>query len=235
MPRLDADPIRVPLPGGPLTDPPTALVLLAAHIRHELRRLVQPGAPPAAYQIRLPGGRTLAGTPVVLLRLAERIEQAALSTAGPAGDRARVRPLKSAQPYTPPPTGGTQRLPDLSTNLDPAYDPTDPAAAPGPHLYQYFGCIWSPAATAPDGWQATTAEVEIAAHGLSFAAVGLAVTEAVELADDEILAVRWAGAAQPTCFLTAAQVRLAQWLAAHPGEALPPVPRHGSVFRLQRP
>ncbi|MDQ2809591.1 MAG: hypothetical protein M3Z04_22175 [Chloroflexota bacterium] len=66
--------------------------------------------------------------------------------------------------------------------------------------------------TAPDGWRATTAAVEIAAPSLSFAAVRLAVTEAVELADDEILAVRWAGADVPTCFLTAAPVQLAQQL-----------------------
>ena len=214
---LPAKPICVPLPGGPLTAQPAALRTLAAHIRGELRRQVQPGAEEPHYCVRLPGGRTLAGSPVVLLRLAERIEQAAGSVSLPTEQRARVRTATRPQPYTVPHEAGTQVLPELVPNsAEPAYDPTDPAAAPGPHLYAYLGCVWSPDATAPDGWRATTAEVEIAAHSLSFAAVRLAVQEAVELADDEILAVRWAGADTPTCFLTAAQVRYAQQLLTIP-------------------
>jgi len=204
--------ICVPLPGGPLIGRPAALRTLAAHIRHELRRQVQPGAAEPRYHIRLPSGRTLAGSPVVLLRLAERIEQAAGGVTAPTEQRARVRGVVSAQPYTPPREAGTQRLADWSSHLTDGYDPTDPTAEPGPQVYPYLGCVWSPDATAPDGWRATTAEVEIADHSLSFAAVRLAVTEAVELADDELLAVRWAGSATPTCFLTAAQVRLAQQL-----------------------
>jgi len=203
--------VCVPLPGGPLTGRPAALRTLAAHIRHELRWQVQPGAEDSRYRIRLPGGRTLAGSPVVLLRLAERIEQAA-GRPMPLGERARVRYAASAQPYTPPREAGTQRLADWSSNRGAGYDPTDPSAEPGPQVYPYLGCVWSPDATAPDGWRATTAEVEIADHSLSFAAVRLAVQEVVDLADDEILAVRWVGSATPTCFLTAAQVRLAQQL-----------------------
>jgi len=207
------NPICVPLPGGPLTGQPAALRTLAAHIRSELRRQVQPGAEAPRYRVRLPGGRTLAGSPVVLLRLADRIEQAAGGQADPIECRARVRTAARTQFYSVPHEAGTQILPDLLTHrADSAYDPTDPAARPGPQLYPYLGCVWSPDSAAPDGWRATTAEVEIADHSLSFAAVRLAVTEAVELADDEILAVRWAGTAAPTCFLTAAQVRLAQQL-----------------------
>ncbi len=220
------DTIRVPLPDGVLTAQPTALRWLAQHIRQELRRLVPLSAESATYQIRLPGGRTLAGTPVVLLRLADRIEHAA-GIAGPTAQRARVAQRAEMRTYTPPAATttrldparsdtGTQRLPELTANLTADYDPTDPAAGPGPQLYPYLGCVWSPDATATDGWQATTAEVEIHARAISFAAVRLAATEAVELAADELLAVRWADAPAPTCFLTAAQVGLAQRLLRDP-------------------
>jgi len=206
---------------------------LAIHIRQDLRRQVQPGAERTAYRVRLPGGRTLTGTPGVLLHLADRIEQAATAAAG---DRARV-PYTSAmaRAYTPPSAErGTQRLPDLSSNRGVSYDPADPTQGPGPELYQYWGGVWSPDATGPDGWIVATAEVECWDRCISWAAVRLAEREGVDLADDEILAVRWAAMTAPTCFFTAAQVRLAQWLVAHPGADLPPPPRRGIWFRLRR-
>ena len=207
------DPIPVPLPGGPLTASAADLQALAAHIRRELRYRVVPGSAPTTYRIRLPGGRTLAGSAGVLLRLAERIAQAA--SGGPAPPERRARVPSASVPavaYTVP-AAATRRLPaGAPYHLPSAGDPTDPTAGPGSPWSLYLGCIWSPDRAAPDGWGATTAEVEIAAPCLAYAAVRLAVREAVELADDELLAVRWAGAAAPTCFLTAAQVRLAQHL-----------------------
>jgi len=207
------DPIPVPRPGDPRPAPPADLQALAAHIRRELRGRVVPGSAPTTYRIRLPGGRTLAGSAGVLLRLAERIAQAATGGPAPPAVRARVRAVPMPTVAYTVPAAATQPLPaGAPYHLPPAGDPTDPTAGPGSPWFLYLGCIWSPDAAAPDGWDATTAEVEIAAPCLAYAAVRLAVTEAVELADDELLAVRWAGTATPTCFLTAAQVRLAQHL-----------------------
>ncbi len=147
----------------------------------------------------------------------------------------------------------TQALPDLLTNLDSAGDPTDPDAPPGAGWYQYFGCVWapdytttgrgvlaalqrrraSPAQRAMEGWYAATPEVEVWGATILLAACRQAVDEAVELADDEVLAVRWAGSAAPTCWFDPARVQLAQWCAAHPGAGLPPEPHRG-YFRLHR-
>ena len=149
----------------------------------------------------------------------------------------------------------TQLLPDLATTGTGVglNDPTDPYAAPGAGWYQYWGCIWAPDYTTPnqgriqalqryfwsperrlqDGWFAATAEVEVYAATILQAGCLLAVVEDVELATDEVLVLRWNGAALPTLFLDPNRVQLAQWLAAHPGEGLPPIP-HQTWCRLNR-
>jgi len=147
----------------------------------------------------------------------------------------------------------TQLLPDLSTNTGGGpSDPTDPYAAPGAGWYQYWACIWapdwitarsrlhalrrrfwSPARRLQDGWFAATPEVEVWGATILLAGCLLAVAEAVELATDEVLVLRWTGAPLPTLFLDPARVQLAQWLAAHPGAGLPPVPHRG-WFLLNR-
>jgi hypothetical protein len=167
------------------------------------------------YTVRLPGGRPLTGSPAILLRLAERIASVA-DTADPL-HRARVAPVVDALALQPAPTPhATVALPagagERGTQLlgDPAPDPADPDAQPGPTLQGYWGCVWVPDATGPDGWRAATPEVEVREWSLRRAAVRLAVVEGVDLADDELLAVRWAGSPAPTCFLTAAQVRYAR-------------------------
>ena len=148
----------------------------------------------------------------------------------------------------------TQLLPDLSTNTTAGpTDPTDPYTAPGAGWYQYWGCIWAPDYRTPspgrlhtlrrrfwspahrlqDGWFAATPEVEVWGATILLAGCLQAVAEAVELAADEVLVLRWTGAPLPTLFLDPARVQLAQWLAAHPGAGLPPVPHRG-WFRLNR-
>lgn len=209
--------LTVPLPGGALTGTPAELQAAAAHIRHELRRLGAPGAWLSVYTVRLPGGRKLTGSPAILLRLADRIAAAA-TPATPAGlaGRARVAPLPTALALHPAP------LPHATVHLgergaehgtqvlsDPYTDPTDPDAPPGNGLERYWGCVWAPDAASPQGYRAVTAEVEVWEHSIRDAAVRLAVREAVELATDEVLAVRWHGADVPTCFLDATQVRYA--------------------------
>lgn len=215
--------IAVPLPGGPLCGTAAELRAAALYLRQDLRRQIAPGAWVSVYTVRLPGGRRVTGSPAILLRLADRIIAAA-DTADPPV-RARVGPVipsaLALQPAPRPPAApatvallagpgerGTQRLGVAAG--DPAGDPADPDAPPGPTLQGYWGCVWVPDATGPDGWRAATPEVEVREWSLRRAAVRLAVVEGVDLADDELLAVRWAEAPAPTCFLTAAQVRYAR-------------------------
>lgn len=167
-------------------------------------------------------------------------------------------------PGPAPPLPALFAEPERVTQLLPAYlptnspaaptDPTDPYAAPGVGWYQYWGCIWAPDWTTArgrlyalrrrfwsptrrlqDGWYSATPEVEVWGATILLAGCRLAVVEAVELAPDEVLVLRWAKAALPlpTLFLDPDRVALAQWLAAHPGAGLPPEPHRG-YFRLNR-
>ena len=198
-PALLADlPLLVPLPGEMLAARPEELTYLAGYIRTEMRALVLPGRPTATYKIELPSHHRISGSATVLLRLADRLaaaaqpEQRARLMSRPAGDR------------------GTQRL--VEAMLYPPYDPSDPDSGPGPQLYPYHGQLWIPVADAPAGWLPYGAIFHIREWSIRCAAVALAAREAIELADDELLAVRYDGAPEPTCFLDAGRVRYARQL-----------------------
>jgi hypothetical protein len=202
----------------------------AAAVRQDLRQQIAPGAWVSVYTVRLPGGRRVTGSPGILLRLADRIVAAADHADPPV--RARVVPVAMGAlalqpaPSAPAahatvqlPAGPGERGTQLLGSPAPACDPADPDSPPGPTLQGYWGCVWVPDATGPDGWRAATPEVEVREWSLRRAAVRLAVVEGVDLADDELLAVRHSGSPAPTCFLTAAQVRYARQALA-PGAVL---------------
>lgn len=195
--------IAVPFPGGPLVADAPTLRAWAQHMRQEVRRLVPVGAGATAqYDVRLPTGRHAQGTAGALLRLADRLADAA-------------DPPHRARGGPPGPAPAAHAAGHATQRLDAAaaagFDPADADSPPGPGVYRYWGALWTPDAAAPDGWAAGP-EVEVQATCLGEAVVQLVRQEQIAPAADEILAVRWTEAAAPTCFVDAARVVALQQL-----------------------